>query len=84
MDRLSRQSPATKLTEDQRARLAELDSVYKAKIAEADLRLRGDARAAAIAGDEAKAESFHEQYRAERAKLEAELETKKDKIRNPA
>jgi len=40
MERLSKTAPAAKLTAAQKADLAELDSVYEAKLAQADLSTR--------------------------------------------
>ena len=39
MERLEKQSPSAKITEDQRSQLAEIDSLYKSKIAEKELLL---------------------------------------------
>jgi len=40
MERLEKASPSLSLTEDQKKELAEVDSVYRAKIAEKELFLR--------------------------------------------
>ena len=46
MERLSKTAPASKLTQAQKAELAELDSIYAAKLAQADLSTREALQAA--------------------------------------
>ena len=81
MERLSKTAPAKALTDDQKKRLAELDSVYRAKLAEREIALHGDVRAAEAKGDAEAAEAARRTLAAERQKLQAELEVKKDRIR---
>jgi len=81
MERLNRTSPAVKLTAEQKQQLAELDSRYAAKIAEREISLK-DEMAKAAAGDQTDvAEQLQEQLVNERRALQAELEGKKEKIR---
>jgi hypothetical protein len=80
MERLNKTAPAAKLTDAQKKQLAELDSIYTAKIAEREIALNGEiARAAA---DFEKEESLREQLVTERKKLQAELEEKKQQVRS--
>jgi hypothetical protein len=79
MERLNKNAPASKLTAAQKKALAELDSKYAAKIAEREIALHGEA--AKAGGDFEKAESFRNQLVHERKKLQAELEEKKDRVR---
>ncbi|HNU99623.1 MAG: hypothetical protein KA191_05565 [Verrucomicrobia bacterium] len=81
MERLNRDSPIKKLSDAQKTKLAELDSIYAAKIAEREIALTNDIRAAEIKGDIEAAEQARRILAAERAKLQAELETQKDRIR---
>lgn len=81
MERLNRQSPAVKLTDRQRQELAELDSRYAARIAEREIALRAEAERLLAAGDVEKAEAAQNQLVSERKSLQAELEEKKDRIR---
>ena len=82
MERLSKSAPATKLTTRQKKELAELDSRYAAKIAEREISLNGEI--ARAADDVEKEESLREQLVNERRKLQAELEDKKERVRNAA
>ena len=80
MERLSKQSPAVRLTDEQKRQLAELDSRYAAKIAERAMALQGEI-AAAAPDDAAKREQLEQQRVKERRALQAELEEKKDAVR---
>ena len=79
MERLNKNAPTVKLTDAQKKALAELDSKYAAKIAEREIAL--ETEIAKAADDFAKEESLREQLVAERKKLQAELEEKKEQLR---
>jgi len=80
MERLNKTAPVIKLTAKQKAALAELDSRYAAKIAEREIALNG--QIASAADDVAKEESLREQLVFDRKKLQAELEDKKQRVRD--
>ncbi len=84
MERLGKTSPAVRLTDGQKKQLAELDSKYKAKIAERELALHGEIEKAAATGDFAKVEELQQQLVNERKRLQAELEEKKERVRRCA
>jgi hypothetical protein len=79
MERLNKSAPSTKLTATQKRELAELDSVYAAKIAGREITLKNEL--AQVAGDFQKAEALREQLVTERKNLQAELEGKKERVR---
>ncbi|MCS7337746.1 MAG: DUF3435 domain-containing protein [Verrucomicrobiae bacterium] len=81
MERLSKTAPAIKLTDEQKRQLAELDSVYSAKIAELEITLKDQIAKAVGAGDYLKAQELEQQLVNERKKLQAELEAKKEAVR---
>ena len=81
MERLHKQSPPVKLTEQQKKQIAELESKYKAKIAEREIALKDQITAASGAGDFEKVEKLEEELTRERRKIQAELEEKKDQAR---
>ncbi len=81
MERLNKNSPATQLTAAQKKQLAELDSKYTAKIAEREIALKDELNKAAAAGDAEKFEQLQKQLVHERAKIQEELEEKKDAVR---
>ena len=78
MDRLKNAAPTTRLTAEQKKELAELDSLYAAKIAEREITLR---REIAQVNDPEKEEALRNQLVLERKKLQAELEAKKELVR---
>jgi hypothetical protein len=81
MERLNKATPAVKLTDKQRAELAEIDSKYAAKIAERELLLQDELRKAGAKGDLEAIEQIEKQLVSNRKTLEAEKEAKKDKVR---
>jgi hypothetical protein len=81
MERLQRQSPTVKLTDDQKRQLAELDAEYKAKVADREIFLQGQLAKAVDAGDAEALQQLERQLVSERQKLQAELDEKKDRIR---
>jgi hypothetical protein len=81
MERLNKTSPEIKLTVAQKKQLAELDSKYKAKIAELEISLKKEAENASQAGEFDKAEEFQQRLVKERKALQAELEERKQQVR---
>lgn len=81
MERLQSQAPTKALTPEQKAELAELDSIYKAKVAQREIALGDSIQSAIAAGDYVKAEELREQLVHERARLEEEREERKDRVR---
>ncbi len=81
MERLQKQAPETKITEEQRSRLAELDTLYKAKRAERELFLKGEIAKAAAKGDAHEYEELQQQLTRDLRRLDGELESKKEKVR---
>jgi septin family protein len=84
MERLNQTAPTTKLTGTQKKQLAELDAKYAAKSAEREIALRDEIAKTAVAGDSEKVEMLQQQLVKERKKLQAELEEKKEQIRQAA
>ena len=82
MERLTKTAPARKLSADQKARIAELESLYKAKIAEKELATADDLATSESAGDFRKMVTIREQLGRDRNRFEEELEAKKEKIRS--
>ena len=82
LERLNKTAPAVKLSDRQKQELAELDKKYAAKIAEREIALNGEI--AKAADDVEKEESLREQLVTERKKLQAELEEKKERVRQGA
>jgi hypothetical protein len=81
MERLNKTAPGVKLTPAQKKQLAELDSKYAAKIAEREISLKDEIVRAIDAGDSEKREQLQQQLVNERTALRAELEEKKERVR---
>ena len=81
MERLEKQSPTAKLTAAQKAKVNELESLYKAKKAEKELFLRGEIAKTEAGGDFKAIEQLTDQLTRELRRLDEELETKKEQVR---
>jgi hypothetical protein len=81
MERLHKAAPTVKLTGAQKKQLAELDSVYAAKIAGREIAMKNEIAGLAAAGEFEKVETLQQQLSRERKSLQAELEEKKGEIR---
>ena len=81
MERLEKASPSTPLTEDQKKQIAEVDSVYRAKIAEREVFLKDQIRNAQTTGKLEEAQSIEKQLALEMRRLQEECEAKKEKLR---
>ena len=81
MERLQKASPSLSLSEEQKKELAEIDSKYRAKIAEKELFLKEQIRKAQAEGKLEEIESLQKQLALEIRRLQDECETKKEKLR---
>jgi hypothetical protein len=81
MERLEKASPSISLTEDQKKEIAEIDSVYRAKIAEKEVFLKDQISKARNAGKPEEVESFEKQLVSEIRRMQQDCEAKKEKLR---
>ena len=81
MERLEKQSPVAKVSDEQRAALAEIDQTYKAKIAEREVFLQSQIEKAQASGDLMEVENIRLQLSREVRRLREEGEAKKAKLR---
>jgi hypothetical protein len=81
MERLKQQAPSVKLTEAQKTALGELESKYKAKLAEREIFLSEQLNKARAEGDYAAIEQLERQLASERRVIQSELEEKKAAVR---
>jgi len=81
MERLNKTAPSTKLSGEQKKQLAELDSRYAAKIAEREIFLNEKLADASARRDYEAVAQVEKQLVSERKTFKAELEEKKEKIR---
>jgi hypothetical protein len=81
MERLQKASPSLSLTEEQKKELAELDSKYRAKIAEKELFLKDQIRKARTEGKTDDIDSLQKQLASEIRRFHEECESRKEKLR---
>jgi hypothetical protein len=81
MERLEKTSPSISLTEDQKREIAEVDSVYRAKIAEREVFLKDQIRKAQVGGNLEEAQSLEKQLASDIRRLQDECEARKEKLR---
>ena len=81
MERLAKNHPIVTLTDDQKKQLADVDSTFKARIAEKELFLKDQIRTAQSAGKFEEMESLEKQLASEIRRLQEDCEAKKEKLR---
>jgi hypothetical protein len=81
MERLQQTSPSLSLSEEQKKALAEIDSKYRAKIAEKELFLRDQIRKAQTEGKADDIASLEKQLASDVRRLQEECEASKEKMR---
>jgi hypothetical protein len=83
MERLNKKSPGVKLNDRQKQALAELDSKSAAKVAGREIALGGEIARLKEAGEFEKVAALEQQLVSERKAIQAELEEKKEQVRQP-
>lgn len=83
MERLSKSDPdaGKKLTPEKKARLAEVDAIYKGKVAEREIFLKKQLNEALSEGKYDEVEKIRTQLASERTRLEEERENEKETVR---
>ena len=81
MERLEKNQPSIALTTEQKEQIAEVDSSYKAKIAEKELLLRDEIRKAQTSGNFEEVAKLEQQLANETRRLRDDCEAKKEKLR---
>jgi len=81
MERLQKGAPSVSLTEDQKKQLAEVDSTFRAKIAEREVFLKGEIAKAQASGRFEELEALQKQLGSEVRRLQEDWESKKEKLR---
>jgi Spy/CpxP family protein refolding chaperone len=81
MERLQKTAPSVTLTDEQKAQIADVDSSYRAKIAEKELFLKDQIRQARAKNEFGEADALEKQLAVEVRRLQQECEEKKEKLR---
>jgi len=82
MERLEKNAPTQKVTDAQKAELAEIDNLARARIAEKELFLGDQIAKARAAGDWNEVQALEKQLTSERRRIQEDAEAKKDRVRN--
>ena len=82
MERLQKESPDQSLSEEKKVELAELDNLYKSKLAEREVFLGGKIAEAEATGDFEALDQLQRQLTSDKKTLESELEEKKEAARS--
>jgi hypothetical protein len=81
MERLEKQSPTHKVTEEQKSEIAEIDSLTRAKTAEREVFLRGEIAKAQASGKFEEVAELEDQLAREIRRLQQDGEEKKERVR---
>jgi hypothetical protein len=83
MERLAKSDPdsAKPLSSEQKERLAEIDTIYKGKIAEREIFLKQKLNSALSEGNRDEASQLRAQIASERARLEEDRDAEKERVR---
>ncbi len=81
MERLEKSAPSVQLTDEQKTQLAEIESTYRARIAEKELFLKGKIEEAGLKSSFAEFEELQKQLASEIRRLQEDCEEKKAKLR---
>lgn len=81
MERLQKATPSVVLSEDQKKQIAEIDSAFKAKIAEKEVFLKDQIAKAQVTGKFEEVEALEKQLATELRRLQEDCELKKEKLR---
>ena len=81
MERLEKKMPSVALTVEQKAQIAEIESTFKARMAERELLLKEQISKAQTAGNIEEADSLQKQLTIDLRRLQEEAGAKKEKLR---
>jgi hypothetical protein len=81
MERLEKKAPSVALTQEQKTQIADIDSTFKARMAERELFLKAEIAKATQAGSLDEAESLQKQLAIDMRRLQEDAEAKKEKLR---
>ena len=81
MERLQKQAPTKSLTTAQKAEIADLESLYKSRIAQLEISIGDEIQAAQASEAYDKVDELKSRLVQQRARLEEEREDKKERVR---
>jgi hypothetical protein len=81
MERLQKATPTVVLSDEQKKQMAEIDSTFKAKVAEREVFLKDEIGKARAGGKFEEVEALEKQLASEIRRLHEDCEAKKEKLR---
>ena len=81
MERLQKQAPTQTLTAAQKAELADLETLYRSKIAQVEIEIGDEIQAAESQEDFTRVDALRQRLQEQKAKLESEKEDRKERVR---
>lgn len=81
MERLQKQAPSQTLNERQKAELADIESLYKSRLAQLEISMGDEIQEAESVGDYALAEELRGRLGSQRQRIEDEKEERKESVR---
>jgi len=81
MERLQKQAPTKALTEAQKAEIADLESLYKSRIAQVEISIGDEIQSAQASEEFDKVDELKARLTQQRARLEEEREERKERVR---
>jgi rRNA maturation endonuclease Nob1 len=82
MERLEKESPTLKLSPEQKAEIADIESIARAKVAEKELFLKEQISKAMASGDYESVQQLERQLGVEVRSIQSDAEEKKERVRN--
>jgi len=81
MERLQKQAPSKTLTAAQKAELADLETLYRSKIAQVEIEIGDEIQSAEAQEDFTRVDALRQRLLDQKAKLEEEREDRKERVR---
>lgn len=81
MERLQQQAPSKPLTEAQKAELADLESLFKSRIAQLEIEIGDEIQSAQASEDYAQVDELRARLTTQKARLEEEKDARKENVR---
>lgn len=81
MERLQKQAPSKTLTAAQKAELADLETLYRSKIAQVEIEIGDEIQSAEAQEDFTRVDALRQRLQDQKAKLEEEREDRKERVR---
>jgi len=82
MERLQQQAPSKPLTEAQKAELADIESLFKSRIAQLEIEIGDEIQSAQASEDYAQVDELRTRLATQKARIEEEKDARKERVRD--